>query len=206
MADPAFDLFQGAAPAASLPEGRYGAPGTDGVRTHVLTDLSAATLVARRGRADVLTARFAAAGLTLPEGPKATFADNLTLLGTGPGRWLVLAAEETPDGLLARLTDLAQDAAALTDQSDANLILELSGPRVRDALAKGVMLDLHPSVFGPGDAATTTVSHVGTTFWQVDEAPTYRFAVARSFAPAFLRWLAASAAEFGFALSGTGRG
>lgn len=196
----------GHAPTAILPDGHYGLPGAAGVQARILDALSAASLLARRGQAEGLTARFAAAGLPLPEGPKATVAGPLTLVGTGPGRWLAFAEGQSPDALLARLAAAAGGAAALADQSDANLLIALSGPKVRDALAKGVMVDLHPSAFGPGDAATTIVAHVGTTFWQADEAPTYRFAVPRSFAPAFLRWLAESAAEFGFSLSGAGRG
>lgn len=206
MADASLDLYRGAPPTALLPEGRYGAAEHEGVQARLLEDVSAATLLARRDGADALSTRFAAAGIMLPDGPQAIISSDLTLVGTGPGRWLAFAETESPEGLLGRLAGLAQGAAAVSDQSDANLLFEISGPKSREALAKGVMLDLHPSAFGPGSAATTVVSHVGITFWQTDEAPTYRFAVPRSFAPAFLRWLAAGAAEFGLALSGTGRG
>ena len=40
-----------------------------------------------------------------------------------------------------------------SDQSDSRLVLRLSGPRVRDVLAKGVPVDLHPKAFKPGDVA-----------------------------------------------------
>jgi sarcosine oxidase subunit gamma len=200
------DILAHLAPTTLLPEGHYGAPG-EGVSARLLPGGSAASLVARRGAAAALAARFAEAGLVLPAGPKAAVAAGLTLVGTGPGRWLAFA---DADLLPGRLHALAQGLAAVTDQSDAGLMFEVSGPGVRAALAKGVMVDLDPSAFGAGDAATTTVSHVNLTFWQAAgteaEAPAYLFAVPRSFAPAFLRWLAASAAEFGFALSGTGRG
>ncbi|MBB6309120.1 sarcosine oxidase subunit gamma [Xanthobacter tagetidis] len=201
------DMLADIAPTALLPDGHYGAP-SEGVRARLLPGGSAASLVARRGAAAALAARFAEAGLVLPAGPKAAAAAGVTLVGTGPGRWLAFADDV---GVLpGRILPLAQGLAAVTDQSDASLMFEVSGPRVRPALAKGVMVDLDPSAFGAGDAATTTVSHVNLTFWQVAdtpaEAPAFVFAVPRSFAPAFLRWLAASAAEFGFALSGAGRG
>ena len=38
----------------------------------------------------------------------------------------------------------ALGVAAVSDQSDARLVLRVSGPRVRDVLAKGVPVDLHP--------------------------------------------------------------
>jgi sarcosine oxidase subunit gamma len=73
----------------------------------------------------------------------------------------------------------------------------VSGPRARDALAKGVHIDLHPRVFTPGDAAITAVAYINVHFWQIDEMPTYDLAMFRSFAVAFSEWLTVAAAEFG---------
>jgi len=198
------DLLAHIAPTRLVPEGHYGAAGTPGVTARAVEDLAAATLVARKGSA--LAARLAAAGFTLADAPKAVRHGELTFIGTGPGRWLVTGEGLTGQALLAKLRELCGTDAALTDQSDANLVLELAGPSLRAALAKGVAVDLDPAAFAAGDAATTVISHVGVTLWQADDAPTYRLAVARSFAPALLRWLTVSAAEFGFALTGTGRG
>jgi sarcosine oxidase subunit gamma len=64
-------------------------------------------------------------------------------------------------------------------------------------LAKGLALDLHPRSFGMGDAALTSVSHLGVQLWQVADAPVYRLLVVRSYFGSFWRWLAASAAEYG---------
>jgi methylglutamate dehydrogenase subunit D len=67
-----------------------------------------------------------------------------------------------------------------------------------DALAKGCRVDLHPRVFGPGSAATTTIDHITVTVVQVDAVPTYDLILPGSFAEAFLDWLKLSAAEFGY--------
>ncbi|MFG1478937.1 sarcosine oxidase subunit gamma family protein [Xanthobacter sp. V4C-4] len=189
-----------------VPEGHYGPAGTPGVTARQVLGLAAATLAARKGKAADLVARLAGAGIPLADAPKAVSTAALTAVGTGPGRWLITAEGQTGATLLARLQTICGPDAAVTDQSDANVVLDIGGAHVRAALAKGVALDLDPRAFAAGDAATTVVSHVGITLWQTEEAPAYRVAVARSFAPAFLRWLTASAAEFGFALSGTGRG
>jgi len=189
-----------------VPEGHYGLAGAQGVTARQLPGLAAATLAAPRGKAADLAQRFAAAGLALADAPRAVSGAGLTAIGTAPGRWFVTAEGMTGAALVARVRSIAGQDAPLTDQSDANIILEVAGPSSRATLAKGLALDLDPAAFGPGDAATTVVSPVGITLWQGDEAPTYRLAVARSFAPAFLRWLVAGAAEFGLALSGTGRG
>lgn len=189
-----------------VPAGRHGRiDGPAGVTARLLADTAAATLVARRtGRPEEWLA--AQLGLALPPGPTAAFKDGLTAIGTGPGRWLVLEDGAPADTLTGRLAAAVGDQAAVTEQSDALLVFELSGPCVRQALAKGITVDLDPIAFAPGDAATTSMAFVGLTLWQTDAAPTYRIAVARSFAAAFLRALTAAAAEYGFFLEGTGRG
>jgi sarcosine oxidase subunit gamma len=88
--------------------------------------------------------------------------------------------------------------AAVVDQSDARLVLRLSGPRVRDVLAKGVPVDLHPKAFKPGDVASTLVAYVGVQIDMLDDAPTYQLMAPRSMAGTLWSWLAASAAEFGY--------
>ena len=85
----------------------------------------------------------------------------------------------------------------MTDQSDARLVLQLSGARVRDVLAKGVPLDLHPKVFKVGDVATTLVAYIGVQIDRLDE-DTWQLTAPRSMAGSFWSWLSASAAEFGY--------
>ena len=69
---------------------------------------------------------------------------------------------------------------------------------MRDVLAKGVPVDLHPNVFKPGDVANTQIAYVGVQIDMLDGAPTYQLAAPRSMAGTFWSWLAASAAEFGY--------
>ena len=60
------------------------------------------------------------------------------------------------------------------------------------------MLDLHRRTFGPGDAAMTSIAHVGVQIWQLDDIPTYDLVVARSITASFWYWFEVSAAEFGY--------
>uniref|UniRef100_UPI00313BA8AC sarcosine oxidase subunit gamma n=1 Tax=Inquilinus sp. OTU3971 TaxID=3043855 RepID=UPI00313BA8AC len=103
-------------------------------------------------------------------------------------------------GLVRELTEAVGAFAAISDQSDGLAVLRMSGSRARDALIKGVGLDLHPRAFGPGDAAVTVIAHIGAQLWQLDDRPTYEIAIYRSFAGSLWRWLEASAAEFGCAV------
>jgi len=76
-------------------------------------------------------------------------------------------------------------------------VLEISGPRTRDVLAKGCILDLHPRVFAPGDVALTMIAHMTVHLVQIDEAPSFELSVFRSLAGSLLHWLTASAEEYG---------
>jgi sarcosine oxidase subunit gamma len=92
-------------------------------------------------------------------------------------------------------------SASVFDLTDSRVVLEIGGPRIRDALAKMLPIDLHPSVFGTGDVAVTIASHIGVTLWQTADTPQYRLAVARSYFGSFWRSLVAAAAEYGCEVS-----
>jgi sarcosine oxidase subunit gamma len=87
--------------------------------------------------------------------------------------------------------------ASLVEVSHGRALYALTGARVRDALAKGVPIDLHARAFRPGDAASTLVAHIPVNLWQIDDRPSYEFAIARSLAQSFWQWLTAAAAEYG---------
>ncbi|MGO1077833.1 sarcosine oxidase subunit gamma [Inquilinus sp. CA228] len=180
--------------------GRSGrAEGEPGVAIRPRDDLALARVIARKGRAGDLAAAIRSRyGLDLPSTPKRVEQGGLAVIWSGPGQWLAVA-EDGRD--LARELAAAIGAfAAVSDQSDGLAVLRVSGPRARDALIKGVGLDLHPRAFAPGDAAVTVIAHVGAQLWQLDDRPTYEIAVYRSFAGSLWRWLEASAAEFGCAV------
>jgi methylglutamate dehydrogenase subunit D len=171
----------------------------------VVTELPAsglALVTARNGRsADLIAAAVAAFGVAPPATPHRLENAGLAFVWSGPDRWLAHRASEPPGvGMEALLAPLAAHAA-IVDQSHARTLLSFSGPRVRETLAKGIAVDLHPRAFRPGDTAMTRVAHVGVQLWQTDETPTYALSVARSLAGSLWHWLAASAAEYGLELA-----
>ncbi len=182
--------------------GRYGR--TDAAAGVVVAELPTAGLAlvtARRGRsADLIAAAEAAFGVALPATPRRVGNGDLAFIWSGPDRWLAHCADAPPACMERLLAPLAAHAAVV-DQSHARALLRISGPRVRDALAKGVAIDLDPRAFRPGDTAMTGVAHVAVQLWQIDDAPTYAFSIARSLAGSFWDWLAASGAEYGLELA-----
>ena len=175
-----------------LPPGPFGAPGTAGVILHS-TPLSACTLVAGRDKAALRTAIAARFGLEPDDAPKYCASETAAFIGTGPGHWLVLSAH---DDLFARLEQAAGAAGSVFEQSGGLVVLEAAGPDLPRALAKLIPLDLDPSAFPVGTAATTNAAHINVTLWKPNEGR-FAFAVGRSFFAAFLRAFACAAAEFG---------
>jgi len=182
--------------------GRYGRKdGAPGVALSERVDVGIATLMARKEQASALRdAVRTAYGIDLPDASRHVAGSTVGFIGTGPGQWLAVS-ERLPNGALAvDLSARLKGLASISDQSDGRAVLRISGPRVRDVLAKGLPIDLHPSVFAPGSAATSVIALMGVTLWQVDDAPTYDIAVFRSLAGSFWTWLTDSAAEFGWAV------
>jgi methylglutamate dehydrogenase subunit D len=140
-------------------------------------------VLARKGQTEALIAKTGIADAARGSG-----ANGVAALGIGPGRWLFLGQNLEE---LAPLSGLA----SLSDHSDGYAVFELWGPEVRQALAKGVPVDLHPAIF-TDDVAMTVIAHIGAIVWQ--SAPDhFSIAVFRSYAGSFWHWLAASAGEFG---------
>ncbi len=181
-----------------LAAGRTGRTGgAPGLVVREVLGLRTASLVARRGAATRLSdATLAAFGAALPSTPRVAVGRGATFIWTGPAQWLVEASSGRDD-IEALLAAPCSAFAAIAEQSDSRVTLEVEGPRVRDVLAKGLPIDLHPAAFRSGDVAVTAVAHVGVYLWQLSDAPSYRLAVVRSFFGSFWHWLISSAAEYG---------
>lgn len=123
-------------------------------------------------------------GLDLP-----TTANTVSVSGDraalwlSPDEWLVMVPFATRAQTIDDLKRaLAGKHVSITDVSANRTILELSGSKAREVLAKGCGLDLHPRAFKAGQCAQTVVARSQAVIWQVDETPTYRVLVRPSFA------------------------
>jgi len=120
-----------------------------------------------------------------------------TILWLGPNEWGVIVLAENVRDLVSQFeTEVSDTFAAINDVSGGNTILELSGDRARALLLKGCPLDLHHSVFSAGQCAQTVIAKTDMTLWQVDDAPTYKLIVRRSFADYLGLWLLDAAKEY----------
>ena len=131
---------------------------------------------------------------TVSSGP--SDADMLRIIWQGPDEWLVVA-EESADigGILGAI--VAGRHAAVSDVGESRTILNLSGSRARDVLAKGCALDLHDRVFTIGQCAQTMLAQAHVILHQTSDAPTYQIYIHRSFAEHLWNWLEDASAEYG---------
>ena len=191
------------APLAGLVHaGRFGAATQKpGILIEARTDLALATVMARRGKEQDLKRAIAAAyRLDLPDGPRVAANDGVSFAGIGVGQWFA-AAEPSETDFVRRLRARVAGLASVADQSDGRVVLRLRGDRVRDVLAKGVPVDLHPRRFRTGDVASTLVAHIGVQIEQLDDQPTFQLMAFRSLAGSLWSWLTKSAAEFGYEIA-----
>jgi len=176
-----------------------------GVHAAALENLGLASIIVRRDApADILSSLTRLLGVAPPAAPRMARSRDAALIWAGPSQWLFMSRDHAQ---VEKLAVTLAGLAAVADQSDSRAVLRVSGPRIRDVLAKGCLVDLHPRVFTSGDVASTSIAHIGVHLWQVDDAPTYDLAVFRSMAASFWSWFSASAAEYGYEVAASdGRG
>jgi methylglutamate dehydrogenase subunit D len=171
--------------------------GVPGLVLQEFTQFTLASIVARRNQAGLASATAQQAfGTALPTTPVISTSREPAFLWSGPGHWLALEPQGK-DPVEARFGAVFGSLTSVFDQSGSRVLLELRGPRVREVLAKGVSIDLHPRAFKTGDVAVTTASHLAVHLWQVADEPVYRLLVVRTYFDSLWRWLAVSAAAYG---------
>jgi len=138
-------------------------------------------------------------GVALPTTPNTWVqGENTTVIWLGPDEWLVTSPFTTPEDLEAGLRTAVGGAGAVIDVSAQRTTLSVRGEHVRDVLATGCSLDLHPRVFGVGSAAQTTVGLAGVVLLALDDTAThYQLLVRSSFARYLATWLLDAASEYG---------
>jgi sarcosine oxidase subunit gamma len=143
-------------------------------------------------------------GTEPPPGPEAWIGrEGTAILGLGPDEWLVIGPEGTEAQLAERLeAALAGRFAAVTDVTENWTVIAASGAKLREVLAKGCPLDLHPRTVRPGFVGQSMVVHADVILHLMadgsdGQVPAAHLYVRRSFAPYLRDWLADAALEFG---------
>jgi sarcosine oxidase subunit gamma len=138
-------------------------------------------------------------GVDLPTVPNTWVpTDTGRAVWLGPDEWLLTSTAEAPE----ELEDRVRDAVVPLGGSAANvsaqrITVRLTGERVRDVLARGCAIDLHPRVFGRGSSAQTTLGLAGVVLLALSDAgDDYLVLVRSSFAGYLADWLLDAALEY----------
>jgi sarcosine oxidase, subunit gamma len=135
-------------------------------------------------------------GLAWPRTAGNVATGRADILCVGPTDWLLVSPD--PDAtILSMALDEALEGTDFraTNLSQALSRIEISGPEIRDLLAKGCSLDLHPSLFSPGRAGRTRFAGMPVIVRCIG-ASAFELIVMRSYSDYFMAWLADAELEF----------
>jgi sarcosine oxidase, subunit gamma len=138
-------------------------------------------------------------GVDLPTVPNTWVpTDTGRAIWLGPDEWLLTSTAESPAELEARVrAAVVPLGGSAADVSAQRITLRLQGSRVRDVLARGCAIDLHPRVFRRGRSAQTTLGQAGVVLLALGDAgDDYLVFVRSSFAGYLADWLLDAALEY----------
>lgn len=148
--------------------------------------------------ADFIAAAERILGQALPLDANTVSLGDHRIYWLGPDEWLLVTAADTVSGLVDRLQHaFAKLHAAVNDISGGQVALSLSGTSVRDILAKGCTLDLHPQVFRLGTCAQSGLAKANVLVGLGDDTDTFEIVVRRSFSDYLVRWLQQAGGDYG---------
>jgi sarcosine oxidase subunit gamma len=109
---------------------------------------------------------------------------------------LLIAADPYATSWLERIDVAFRDSTfRATDVSQALTRIQIGGPEVRELLAKGCSLDLHPPLFPAGRAARTRFAAMPVIV-RCTGTSAFELIVTRSYTDYLLSWLADAELEF----------
>jgi sarcosine oxidase subunit gamma len=120
----------------------------------------------------------------------------------GPDEWLIVIPGERRAAVESKLRNaLAGLRFAVTDVSGGQTVVVVHGDPVRELLAKGCPLDLHPRAFDIGQCAQSYLAKAPILIRRLGGRSSFEIIVSRSFADYFWLWLEDAAAGYGLAVS-----
>ena len=165
------------------------------------TDVCLCSMLARKGAEAALTERVREVfGVALPLEPRYTGTAPVAFAWAGPSQWLALGEGPSRPFELQLRSSLADVASCYGSIGRSNYHTDRWSTRPRHA-CKGCSHRSASERLSAGRYGGYVIAYIGVHFWQIDSAPTYEFAMFRSFAISFWEWLVDAAAEFGVAVA-----
>jgi len=133
-------------------------------------------------------------GVEVPETYRVASGNDVhTVYMVAPHRFLIVSEVQ---GLgVSLLPCLDGDKGTLTELGHSRTRIRIHGPNARALLARGVAIDLDPTVFSSGEFVQSAIHHMWLLIHNVSseqEGDAYDVYVLRSFAVSFWHWLVSS--------------
>ncbi|MEL6520785.1 MAG: sarcosine oxidase subunit gamma [Pseudomonadota bacterium] len=96
----------------------------------------------------------------VPSPTRSNDSGSIRAIRSAPDQLLLLFPHSGPDAAETVATQLG-DTGYVTDQTDGNVFLEISGPQTAEAMERICPIDLAPEAFPPGASARTMMEHLG---------------------------------------------
>jgi sarcosine oxidase subunit gamma len=123
-------------------------------------------------------------------------------LWLGPAEWLYVAPARDGWALERELARaLAPVGGHAVDVSHGRAVLRLSGPPVREVLAAGCPIDLHPRGLPAGSCAQTLFGKINVLVHALADGTAFELYVGRSYADALADGLIAAARDHGIVIA-----
>jgi sarcosine oxidase subunit gamma len=119
----------------------------------------------------------------------------------GPAEWLAVSLTAGSETVAGHLSEIS--GASVVDQSDGKVLMAISGPSVRQILAKSVAVDLHPNAFAQGHSANMLFGHVAVNLAR-SGPDAFEIIAPRSFAGSVYEELMEMGREFALTASFSG--
>lgn len=169
-----------------------------GTKIQIQTDLGHINLRGSLANSDFLAAVKSVLKQDLPVAVNTMTIGDHRIYCLGPDEWQVVTSSDKTDGLATRLRDeFEKFHASVTDLSGGQIAIHLSGPKIRDVLAKGCTLDFDSADFGVGACAQSGLAKASMLIGHIDVTPVFEIVVRRSFSDYALRWLQHAAQDDG---------
>ena len=169
----------------------------DGMSLRIHPDRGYINLRGPAGDAGFVAQVDAITGAKLPLASNTFSQGEPRIFWLGPDEWLIETSREHAAPLLRQLHEATNSwHRSVQDVSGGHTCFSIQGAGVRELLAKGCTLDLHPGQFKAGQCAQTGLARTGMLISRTEDPQLFEFIIRRSFADYALRWLCQSGAEF----------
>ena len=125
--------------------------------------------------------------------------EALLICWMSPDQWLLVTADSELSNQISMLFGALQNVfASINDVSSGQTIINIRGEKALEVLNKGTTLDVHPSVFKPGQCAQVVFAKMNVLIYPVclDTHNEYDLIVRRSFGDFLGRWLTNACIEY----------